>query len=192
MLSVVISLLIYSLTPRERRRAEGSHILRGTPSAVFLIAVLAACSAPEVTTMELTSSSFAEGASIPSEHTCDGADTSPPLKWSAVPDGTESFALIVDDPDARGFVHWVLTDIPADARELQAGEGDSIGTPGPNSFGRTGWAGPCPPSGEHHYVFTLYALPGEVAVGTDADAVRGAAEAAALGRATLTGVYSRR
>ena len=142
--------------------------------------------------MELTSTSFAEGGSIPTEHTCDGADTSPPLAWSGVPDGTESFALIVDDPDAGGFVHWVLTGIPGDTRDLPAGEGDAIGTPGPTSFGRTGWGGPCPPSGEHRYVFTLYALAEPVPDASSADAVRSHAEGAALGRATLTGVYSRR
>lgn len=142
--------------------------------------------------MQLTSSSFGEGEPIPSEHTCDGADTSPPLAWSDVADGTESFALIVDDPDARGFVHWVLTGIPGDARELPEGEGDAIGTPGPNDFRRSGWGGPCPPSGEHRYVFTLYALPGPISDAADADAVRSQAENAALGSATLTGVYSRR
>ena len=141
--------------------------------------------------MQLTSSSFADGEAIPSKHTCDGADLSPALAWSDVPDGTESFALIVDDPDARGFVHWVLTDIPGDAHELPEGEGDSIGTPGPNDFGRKGWGGPCPPS-EHHYAFTLYALPEPISDATDADAVRTSAEASALSRATLTGTYARR
>ena len=173
----------------------------GTRTAVAGAAALlaAACSsaAPattqdqEVTTMQLTSSSFGEGEPIPSEHTCDGADTSPPLAWSDVPNGTHSFALVVDDPDARGFVHWVLTDIPGDVRELPEGEGDSIGTPGPNDFGRTGWGGPCPP-GEHHYAFTLYALPEATIGATDADAVRTSAGESALGRATLTGTYARR
>ena len=142
--------------------------------------------------MQLTSSSFGEGEPIPSEHTCDGADTSPPLSWTDVPDGTQSLALIVDDPDARGFVHWVLANIPAGTRELPEGEGDAIGTPGPNDFGRSGWGGPCPPSGEHRYVFSLYALPATISDATDADAVRSAAEASALARATLTGVYARR
>ena len=168
---------------------------RGTLTAVVLIVVLAACATAtpdqEVTTMELTSNSFADGEAIPSKHTCDGADISPPLAWTDVPDGTAAFALIVDDPDARGFVHWVLTDIPGDARQLPEGEGDAIGTPGPNDFGRTGWAGPCPP-GEHHYAFTLYALSEPISGATDADAVRTAAEASALGRATLTGIYARR
>ena len=99
--------------------------------------------------MQLTSEAFAEAGSIPAEHTCDGADTSPPLALNDAPEDTDSFALIVDDPDAGGFVHWVLTGIPGDVRELPAGVGDTIGTPGPNDFGRTGWGGPCPPSGEH-------------------------------------------
>jgi len=170
--------------------------VRGTrTAAVMLIAVLAACAYatpdPEETTMQLTSSNFADGEAIPSTHTCDGADISPQLAWSDVPVGTASFVLIVDDPDAGGFVHWVLTEIPGDARELPEGEGDSIGTPGPNDFGRTGWGGPCPP-GEHHYAFTLYALTEPISGATDADTVRTAAEASALGRATLTGTYARR
>jgi hypothetical protein len=165
----------------------------GTRTAVaFVWAILAACTNAEVTTMELTSSSFGEGEPIPPQHTCDGADTSPPLAWSGVPDGTDSFALVVDDPDARGFVHWVLTGIPGDARELPEGDRDALGTPGPNDFGRSGWAGPCPPSGEHRYVFTLFALPESISGATDADAVHSAAEGTALARATLTGVYSRR
>jgi Raf kinase inhibitor-like YbhB/YbcL family protein len=167
----------------------------GTLTAVVLIAVLAACATAtpdqELTTMELTSSSFVDGETIPSKHTCDGADVSPPLAWTDVPDGTASFALIVDDPDAGGFVHWVLTDIPGDAPELREGEGDSIGVPGPNDFGRTGWGGPCPP-GEHRYAFTLYAFPEPISGVTDAAAVRKAAEESSLGRATLTGVYARR
>ena len=164
----------------------------GTQAAVLIVALLAACSNPEVTTMQLTSGSFDDGGAIPSRYTCDGADISPPLAWSDVPDGTEAFALIVDDPDARGFAHWLLTDIPGDVRELAEGEGDSVGTPGPNDFGRTGWGGPCPPSGAHRYVFTLYALPGPIPDATNADAVRSGAEESALGRATLTAVYTRR
>ena len=175
---------------------------RGTQTAASLLAVaLAACSADgptvrqgaEVMTMQLTSSSFGNGEGIPSRHTCDGADVSPPLAWSGAPDGTSAFVLIVADPDARGFVHWLLTDIPGDAREIAEGEGDAIGRPGQNDFGRPGWGGPCPPSGVHQYVFTLFALPEPIEDGAnaDADAVQRLAEDSALARATLTGHYAR-
>jgi Raf kinase inhibitor-like YbhB/YbcL family protein len=99
----------------------------------------------------------------------------------------------VEDPDARGFVHWVLTDIPGDRRDLAAGEGDDIGMPGQNDFGRTGWAGPCPPSGQHRYVFTLYALdaPLEFGEGASAEQVRAALADRSRGEAELTGVYTR-
>jgi Raf kinase inhibitor-like YbhB/YbcL family protein len=170
---------------------------------VTLVA-LAACVQPSTTEiptdatreedgMELRSEAFGEGEAIPSAHTCDGGDTSPPLSWEEAPEGTAAFALIVDDPDARGFVHWVLTDIPGDQTDLPAGEGDSIGVPGRNDFGRIGWGGPCPPSGEHRYVFTLVALsaPLGLAGTVDADAVRTAMAGTALAEAKLTGVYRR-
>jgi Raf kinase inhibitor-like YbhB/YbcL family protein len=171
----------------------------GTRAAVATMVVLSACSPAEpgpsaddeVATMNLTSGSFDDGGSIPGRYTCDGADVSPPLAWDVAPEGTAAFALIVDDPDARGFVHWVLVDIPGDARDLPEGGGDAIGTPGRNDFGRSGWGGPCPPSGEHRYVFTLYALSEPIGAASSADAVREAA-AAALATATLTGVYARR
>jgi Raf kinase inhibitor-like YbhB/YbcL family protein len=108
----------------------------------------------------ITTPSFADGADIPLRHTCDGDDRSPRLAWSDPPAGTQSFALIVDDPDAPGgtFTHWVLYNIPAEAREI--GQGGSAGTAGTNGFGRTRYSGPCPPPGDspHRYRFTLYAL----------------------------------
>jgi Raf kinase inhibitor-like YbhB/YbcL family protein len=171
----------------------------GTRTAATALAiVLTACSPSgptpseraEVTTMELTSNSFADGEAIPARHTCDGDDVSPPLAWTDVPDGTAAFVLIVDDPDAGGFVHWLLTDIPGDARELPEGAGDAVGRPGPNDFGRPGWGGPCPPA-EHRYVFTLFALREPIENVNDADAARRQAEDAALARATLTGRYAR-
>jgi Raf kinase inhibitor-like YbhB/YbcL family protein len=143
--------------------------------------------------MQITSDAFDEGGIIPAQYTCDGADTSPQLAWTDVPDGADSLALIVDDPDAGGFVHWVLTDVGSDVRELPSGDGDSIGTPGRNGFGRIGWGGPCPPSGQHRYRFTLYALasPIEIAGEADATAVRDAIRDVVLAEATLTGVYTR-
>jgi Raf kinase inhibitor-like YbhB/YbcL family protein len=143
--------------------------------------------------MQFTSDAFDDGGTIPAEHTCDGADTSPPMEWTDVPDGVDSFALIVDDPDAGGFVHWVLTSIGGDVQDLPAGDGDSIALPGRNDFGRIGWGGPCPPSGQHRYRFTLYALsaPIEISGEADAAAVRDAIRGLVLAEATLTGVYAR-
>jgi len=123
----------------------------------------------------------------------DGDGVSPPLAWDAVPDGTAAFALLVTDPDAGGFVHWVLSDIPGDAGELPEGEGDTIGTPGRSSGGGTGWTGPCPPSGEHRYEFRLYALsePLGLSEAASADDLRAAVSDLAIGQGMLTGVYAR-
>src|SRR5512141_51351 len=109
------------------------------------------------------------GGEIPSVHTCEGKDTSPPLGWSGVPAGTRSLALIVDDPDAPDpkapkmtWVHWVLYDIPATATGLPAAVAAKDLPPGSregkNDWKRTGYGGPCPPIGRHRYFFKLYAL----------------------------------
>jgi Raf kinase inhibitor-like YbhB/YbcL family protein len=115
---------------------------------------------------ELTSPAFKNNESIPKEYTCDGSDISVPLKWKDAPDRTKGFALIVDDPDApRGtWVHWVLYDLPSDARELSPGIGrdpslHNGAKQGKNDFGKIGYGGPCPPGGSaHRYFFKLYAL----------------------------------
>jgi Raf kinase inhibitor-like YbhB/YbcL family protein len=116
--------------------------------------------------MQLTSSAFEEGATIPKEFTGDGQDTSPPLQWGGAPEGVKSFALICDDPDApRGtWVHWVLWSLPADQHELPAGVPAKPSRPGgarqgKNDFGNPGYGGPAPPRGKpHRYFFKLYAL----------------------------------
>jgi Raf kinase inhibitor-like YbhB/YbcL family protein len=145
------------------------------------------------TSLSLRSSAFEDGGTIPSRYTCDGENVSPGLAWEDPPDGTAALVLIVDDPDAGGFAHWILTDIPQDLGELPEGQGDAIGAPGRNDFGRTGWGGPCPPSGEHRYVFNLYAVSEQLSLGSgvDADAVRGAMEGKILAQGTLTGRYTR-
>jgi Raf kinase inhibitor-like YbhB/YbcL family protein len=110
--------------------------------------------------LELTTTAFAEGANIPREHTGDGANSAPPLKWPDPPPGTRSFALICDDPDApRGtWVHWVLFNLPADQRELASAVPASA-KQGKNDFGKLGYGGPAPPPGKpHRYFFKLYAL----------------------------------
>lgn len=145
----------------------------------------------------LTSEVIPQGGAIPRRFTCDGADVSPALAWTGVPEGTASLALIVDDPDARGFAHWLAYAIPANMTHL----GEGAGAPttqfmpqGTNDFGRIGYGGPCPPSGTHHYRFTLYALAEPLGVpgGARASAVRAALDkATVLGKVTLTATYAR-
>ena len=115
--------------------------------------------------MEISSPAFKAGESIPSKYSCDDLDVSPPLIWKNVPEGTESLALICDDPDAPSgtFVHWVLYNLPPDAGSFEENvpKKDKLGNgalQGKNDFGRLGYGGPCPPSGTHRYYFKLYAL----------------------------------
>jgi Raf kinase inhibitor-like YbhB/YbcL family protein len=117
--------------------------------------------------MELTSTAFQEGATIPKQYTGDGKNISPPLRWSGAPGNTQSFALICDDPDAprkEPWVHWVLFHLPADAQELPEGVPADESLPnrakqGTNDFGKIGYGGPAPPPGKpHRYYFKLYAL----------------------------------
>jgi Raf kinase inhibitor-like YbhB/YbcL family protein len=116
-------------------------------------------------TMKLTSSAFSEGALIPVRYSCSGDDFSPPLTWSDIPAGAKSLALIADDPDAPvgTWVHWVAFNLPVTAGGLPEGIKDAKqllggGIQGANSWRRTGYGGPCPPSGTHRYFFKLYAL----------------------------------
>ncbi len=121
--------------------------------------------APPQTDLNLTASSFRANGEIPARFSCDGDDTSPALSWSDPPAATRSFALAVLDPDAPGgnFVHWIIYDLPASTRALPEGvaQGPDAagGHQGTNSFGKTGYNGPCPPPGSgHRYVFRLFAL----------------------------------
>lgn len=112
---------------------------------------------------QLTVAGFREGETIPKQHTCEGKDVSPALAWEGAPAGTQSFALIMDDPDAPvgTWNHWLLWDIPATVNSLAEGyRPGTLGTDGTNDFGKTGYGGPCPPRGHgpHRYYFRLYAL----------------------------------
>ena len=120
-------------------------------------------------TLTITSTAFSEGAAIPLQYTCQGADFSPPLAWSGVPANAKSLVFILDDPDApdpakpqRVWVHWVLYNIRPDATGLPEGVTESdlpSGTEnGRNDWDRTGYGGPCPPIGRHRYFHKLYAL----------------------------------
>ena len=145
----------------------------------------------------LTSAGFHPGGAIPAPYTCDGRDVSPALAWTGVPDGTKSLALLVDDPDARDFAHWIVYAMPAGTSHLaeNAGSSGSMSlAQGTNDFGHVGYGGPCPPSGTHHYRFTLYALADALPLtgAPRAAAVRTAlAKAKVLGTATLMGTFAR-
>ena len=156
-----------------------------------------------MTKMTIASAAFAHGQEIPSLHTCEGSDVSPPLSWHGVPEAAKSLALIVDDPDAPDpaapkmtWVHWVLYDIPPGAPGLAEGvqELPTGAVSGSNDWKRTGYGGPCPPIGRHRYFHKLYALdvvlPDRGAV-TKAELVR-AMEGHVLAEATLMGTFQKR
>ena len=115
---------------------------------------------PSAPPLELTSAAFEANGPIPNEYTCRGADRSPDLAWTGVPPEAKALVLFVDDPDGRDWVHWSVLDIDQAASGLPAGVKPSAEPPqqGTNDFGKVGYGGPCPPSGTHHYQFTLYAL----------------------------------
>lgn len=148
----------------------------------------------------ITSNAFDEGGLIPSKYTCDGVDVSPPLRWDGIPEGAASIALICDDPDAPmgTWVHWVLFNLPARAKELAENiptdETLTDGTrQGINDFGKIGYGGPCPPSGTHRYFFKIYALDTQLdlATGADKSQLLEAMEGHILAQGQLMGKYKR-
>ena len=149
----------------------------------------------------LASPAFASGTAIPKQYTCQGTDISPALAWSDHPAQAASFALILEDPDAPAgtWVHWVIYDLPADARGLSAGmskqaelaDGARQGT---NDFRKTGYNGPCPPPGKpHRYFFKVYAL--DIRLGLKGGASKPDVEKAMRGhilaQGELVGLYAR-
>lgn len=150
-------------------------------------------------TMALVSPAFADGEAIPREFTCDSVDVSPPLRWSGAPPGTAAFALIVDDPDAVSFVHWLVYDIPPGVAGLDravspGGQLPGAAKEGRNSFGRAGYGGPCPPAGKaHHYSFRVYALDRSLNLETGATKkpIEQAMKGHILAEGRLTGTYER-
>jgi Raf kinase inhibitor-like YbhB/YbcL family protein len=151
--------------------------------------------------LQISSSAFSAGETIPKKFTCDGPDASPALRWNEPPAKTQSFALIMDDPDAPvgTWVHWVLFDLPADTRELGEGVAKQEqlangARQGRNDFGKIGYGGPCPPPGKpHRYFFKLYALDAKLnlkAGVTKADVER-AMMGHVLAQAEVMGKYGR-
>ena len=167
---------------------------------VFWIAALTFFKGGAAMAFELKSSVFNDKGAIPSKYTCDGNDVSPPLIWSGAPVGTKSFALIADDPDAPvgTWVHWVMWNIPATTTGLKEATDKGASLPdgtkqGTTDFKRTGYGGPCPPSGTHRYYFKLYAL--DTVLDLDQTTTKSKLESSmkghVLGQATLMGTYAR-
>ncbi|MEP6894758.1 MAG: YbhB/YbcL family Raf kinase inhibitor-like protein [Chloroflexota bacterium] len=186
---------------------------------VFISILLSACASPQPTAapesatpeqttpeasmaLQLTSDAFVNGQSIPAKYTCIGKNISPTLTWTEPPAGTQSFALIVDDPDAPGqtWVHWVLFNISASTRSVQEDlpiTGKNVDPNaifvGNNSSGNTSYQGPCPPSGTHRYFFKLYALDTTLSLlpGATKEQVLKAADGHILEQAELMGTFSK-
>jgi Raf kinase inhibitor-like YbhB/YbcL family protein len=172
---------------------------------VFLLVFPIAALFPQVRgdsmPFQITTSAFAAGGTIPKKFTCDAADVSPQLSWKEAPAGTQSFALIMDDPDAPvgTWVHWVLYNVPANITELHErvenqGQLASGALQGRNDFHKTGYGGPCPPAGKpHRYFFKLYALDTKLNLkaGASKADVESAMKGHILARAELIGRYGR-
>jgi Raf kinase inhibitor-like YbhB/YbcL family protein len=165
-----------------------------TGASVILLVAIASFAAGEAKT-KITSSAFQEGANIPSKFSCDGADSSPPLQISDVPSEAKTLALIVDDPDAPGgrFTHWSVWNISPQTSTIAEGSTPK-GMQGTNDFGKSGYGGPCPPSGTHRYYFKIFALDRELDLRSGAK--RGQLDAAMKGhviaQGELMGRYSRK
>lgn len=151
--------------------------------------------------LAVSSSAFQEGSKIPARYTCEGQDVSPALTWEEPPAEAQSFALIMDDPDAPVgvFTHWVLFNLPADSHGLSEAVPTQPQLPdgslqGKNDFGRIGYGGPCPPSGRpHRYQFTLYALDQtlDLKAGASKKQVIDTMQGHILAQGRLTGTYQR-
>ena len=143
--------------------------------------------------MQLTSAAFGQGDAIPVRFTCDGNDISPALTITDIPTDAVSLMLIMEDPDAPGgtWDHWIAYDIPV-VTEIAENVG-ALGTAGTNSWGESGYGGPCPPSGTHRYLFTISAVDSDlgIQIGATKTQVLAALDGRVLAEATLMGAYSR-
>lgn len=143
----------------------------------------------------LNSFAFNNNTSIPLKYSGKGQNLSPPLAWQNPPSGTKSYALICDDPDAPGgsWTHWVLYNIPSSVKNIAEGKTPKGATLGKNSWGKTSYNGPNPPSGTHHYYFTLYALDASLALpkGLTSGQLEQAMEGHILDKATLMGTFTK-
>ena len=132
-------------------------------AAVTMLFITIASFAAGEAKMKITSSAFQQGGNIPSKFTCDGSGTSPPLQITGIPPNAKTLVLIADDPDAPGglFTHWLVWNIPPQTSSISEGSSPQ-GVQGANDFGKSGYKGPCPPSGAHRYSFKIFALDREL------------------------------
>ena len=167
---------------------------RAIVAGAFAIALAIVSLAAGGAKMKITSPAFQEGGNIPSKFTCDGGDTSPPLQVAEVPSGAKSLVLVADDPDAPSglFTHWIAWNISPQTNAIAEGSTPK-GVHGTNDFGKSGYGGPCPPSGTHRYYFKIFALDRELDLPIGAK--RGQLDAAIKGHVVahgeLMGRYSK-
>jgi Raf kinase inhibitor-like YbhB/YbcL family protein len=159
----------------------------------------AATTAGGAAEFDVSSPAFADGAAIPVEYTCDGENRPVPVSWSGAPGETASYVLIMDDPDAgdEPYVHWVMYDIPNNSLGFESVSRDGRlpngAAQGVNSGGEIGYTGPCPPSGTHTYVITVYALDTvlDLEPGADREIIDEAIAPSIIAEGAVTGTYSR-
>lgn len=175
---------------------NGYKVIKNSQRSIIFVALCLFSLAIQAGSLKLVSPAFGNTSQIPKQYTCEGADVSPPLFWQNPPDNTQSFVLIVDDVDAPAgdWVHWLLFNIPADIWILsEAAEVPKGALSGQNSWGQTGYRGPCPPGGKHHYFFKLYAL--DTILNLKSDATRqdvfDAMDNHVLETSELIGIYSK-
>ena len=163
-------------------------------AAAILLAVVTAIAAGEAR-IKVTSSAFQEGGNIPSKFTCDVSDTSPPLQIAGIPSNAKTLVLIADDPDAPGglFTHWLVWNIPPQTTLIAEGSAPK-GVQGANDFGKSGYRGPCPPSGTHRYSFKIFALDRELGLrfGAKRSEVDAAMKGHVIAQGELIGRYARK
>lgn len=198
-----------TLAARSPLAALAAVALASLALASVALAALAGCSASGpaaepgasvggvIAHLSLTSDDFSDGGGLASVFAggdaarCAGDNLNPQLRWSGGPTGTASYAIAMNDPDARGYSHWLHVDIPADVVSVARGASASLpGTTGRGTNGTAAYYGPCPPS-QHHYVFTVYALdtllePGRALTWDEFAAV---ADGHVLAEGSITGLY---
>ncbi len=144
--------------------------------------------------MQILSPVFEDNTKIPSKYTCDGSQVVPPLEFAAVPKDAKSLVLFLEDPDTTmgTFDHWVKWNIPVTTTRIDEGK-EPEGISGKGTTGDLNYIGPCPPTGEHRYIFSLYALDTtlDIPEGSDKETVKASIEGHIIDEATLTGLYSK-